>query len=187
MGMDVYGLKPKIRKNDGVNTSLNDGTYFRANVWGWRVIHQLTDVAIEMLTDEGLNTMNLNTRGWDNNSGKGLKKVKECLGLSVLLNNVILSFKEYDNLKDDDFIYLNTGMWVDIKSTFNVMGPDGQITEMVGGSLVEQPKEMETYTNWLYFEKHFEGKDFRPAHSITLLDFKEWVSFMNNSGGFQIC
>jgi hypothetical protein len=80
MGMDVKGRKPKDNK----------GEYFRANVWSWRPIHFLMDVAnslspINPIVNEDL------WKAMEYNDGAGLDNQNSCDRLAdafeKLLNN----------------------------------------------------------------------------------------------------
>jgi len=114
MGMDVYGLNPQLVgekpvapdwktateeqkdvyfKAQDAFEEANPGYYFRANVWAWRPIHVLCDLAINVAGAP------LSTEGWGDNSGNGLDTQLKCdiladaLDLFLILNNA--------NAKDD--------------------------------------------------------------------------------------
>ncbi len=75
MGMDVRGIKPRLKVDAGnfACTALaHAGEYFRANVWGWAPIRLICGW---MNNYWGLG---LDMAGWQYNDGKGLKTQNEC-------------------------------------------------------------------------------------------------------------
>ncbi len=100
MGMDVYGLNPRVRSEDPGDRSAATGAYFRANVWSWRPIHLLCDKVIELYN------LPLSTEGWENNGGQGLRTQQECDRLADALEAYLEDFPpEGDQVAVDLGVY----------------------------------------------------------------------------------
>ena len=87
MGMDVIGRKPKNKT----------GEYFRANVWSYRPIHWLCDVATQIHEErtgyDDLIPMKTLV-GMNYNDGYGLRSERKCKLLSDYLQSVVDCFFE---------------------------------------------------------------------------------------------
>lgn len=153
MGMDIYGK--------------NEPTYFRANLWGWRPIHNLSAMAIDKYN------LKLSTDGWENNDGCGLQTDKECKELATAITKMITEYELFND--DDDIIYLCLGMWCTNSGEFV---PDKEIEELnnkyTEGSIMKYPVVSS------------KGILVYPSHSTSLSRIKEWVAFLKECGGFQI-
>lgn len=190
MGMDVYGLNPQLVGEKPVapdwNTATqeekdvyfkaqdafeetNPGYYFRANVWAWRPIHVLCDLAIKVAGAP------LSTEGWGDNSGNGLDTQLKCdiladaLDLFLILNNT--NAKE-----DDDSVYICLGMWVYGNGTF----VSSELSEKLDK---DYPPGTIMY-NGVVGE---DGELLFPAHGVRIGYVKEFINFLRHCGGFEIC
>jgi hypothetical protein len=130
MGMDVYACNPTDPEND----------YFRANVWGWRPIHEFMGNACSHIYGEALD------RSMSFNDGQGIpaNQVEECADAMQ---------KDLDSLKDNYPEFIET---VDYE--------DGTVE--------------------LFVPFDDEWKD---HYKISLSRLQEWIDFVRNSGGFQVC
>lgn len=157
MGMDLMGLQPKNA----------DGEYFGANLWAWRPMHVICDLAIEQ------SSLDISTEGWEYNDGKGVKTQEKCDELADAITEYMHGFR----LKEDspDRAYLCLGMWVvdtgeflsdEEEEKLNTDYPPGTV-------LVSQVISKE-------------GKLVQPAHSISVERVKVFVNFLRNCGGFEI-
>lgn len=187
MGMDVYGLHPQLVGEKPVapdwNTATeeeknvyfkasdaweeeNPGYYFRANVWAWRPIHILCDLAIKVAD------LPLSTKGWSNNSGHGLKTQLDCDLLAASLE-LFLSLNTKNMKDEDDRIYVCMGMWVTNDGSFASIDQDKLNKEHPIGTILYNGVVSE------------DGLVF-PAHSVSLGYVKEFINFLRNCGGFEI-
>ena len=193
MGMDIYGLNPKLigiepkypdnydKLSDKakeyyweLNKEFNDnnpGRYFRANIWSWRPIHMACLAAItlhKLNFDEDLND-------WGFNDGGGLKTQKNCNELAVALEDLIDGFKFAEveffgyNMSEAWTIKLSNGYEVTdnekILNVLNMMYPkDTLITQM--------PKLKDT--------------TYYPSHVTEVDHLEEFTVFLRNCGGFKI-
>lgn len=190
MGMDVYGLNPQLVGEKPVapdwNTATeeqkdayfkaqddfeeaNPGYYFRANVWAWRPIHVLCDLAINVAGAP------LSTEGWGNNSGNGLDTQLKCdiladaLDLFLILNNA--------NAKDDDdSVYICFGMWVYGNGQF--------VNEDKSKKLNEEHPVGTIMYNGVVDE---DGQLVFPSHGVSLGHVRTFIKFLRHCGGFEIC
>lgn len=153
MGMDIYG---------------NSDTYFRANLWSWRPIHLLCDVAIQQYN------LDMNTDGWSYNDGCGLDTQDEC---DVLANKLelLLIDNGWANVADEERVYLCLGMWCtqeggfveeDVCNQLNEQFPEG--TLLLGGVI------------------HTDGKMYEPSHSTSIGHLREFIKFLRKCEGFKI-
>jgi len=95
MGMDVRGIKPRLKVDAGnfdYTALAHAGEYFRANVWGWAPIRLICG----WMNDHW--ELELNMEGWQYNDGKGLKTQYECDLLAGALEDIY----EYPNEWDED-------------------------------------------------------------------------------------
>jgi len=151
MGMDIYGK--------------NDSSYFRANLWGWRPIHAISEIAIDKYA------LSISTDGWSYNDGNGLETKQECTDLADAIEDMIKQFED----NNDDTIYLCLGMWC----THN-------------GSLLpeEETKELnEKYPEGTIINTAVitsKGTLVEPSHSTSVERLNEWVAFLRECDGFQI-
>lgn len=188
MGVDIYGRNPKIKsekpelnfetaseaEKDGYFKILDDweeenpGYYFRANWWSWRPIHLLADVAI--YTTE----LPLDTKGWDENGGHGLKTQEECDMLADAIDIILLLNKKHMS-EDDDRVYICLGSWVT---------QDGRF---IGDKKAKKLNEVHPIGTILYNGIVSEdGELVFPSHGASLSHVKEFITFLRSCGGFQI-
>jgi hypothetical protein len=151
MGMDVYGR--------------NDSGYFRANVWGWRPIHAISDMAIDK------HALSLSTDGWSYNDGHGLETKQECNILADAIEDMIKQFED----GDDDVIYLCLGMWCT---------HDGQFLSSEETKELNEKYPPNTILNSAVVTS--KGTLAEPSHSTSVERLNEWVSFLRECDGFQI-
>lgn len=185
--MDIFGMNPKLTgekpeidwENSDDETKKqyfkelnewennNPGHYFRANVWSWRPLNLIIDYVNQKYE------LDLETDGFGDNSGCGLDTQEECDKLAEGLK----LFLERAELNDEeDALYLCLGLWVDEKGVFitddaivnelNEEFPQGKIIQ---GSVITK-----------------DGNRYYPAWSTSVSHIREFISFLENCGGFNI-
>ena len=189
MGVDIYGIAPQTigerpERPDwdtvsdyeksmyfnalGVWEDQNPGVYFRSNWWGWRPIHAIADMAINLMS------LPLNTHLWGENSGGGLKTQEEC----DMLADAIEAFMALNNANmhdDEDRFYLCLGGW----ETSGVGN--------VGRNIVSELNEQYPIGTILYRGVvASNGKLAFPSHSAPLYHITNFVTFLRKCGGFEI-
>lgn len=186
MGVDIYGIKPKVKHQmperpdtfDSEQDKIaylqsyeqweedNPGVYFRSNWWGWRPILFICNVAI----DES--KIKIDTRLWGENSGGGLRSQQKCNLLADAIEKII---EQLAMEKDNDVIYTAHGMWVDNTGAF------------VGEELNRKLNDIHPIGSILYSSIVLEdGGIYSPAHGTSLFHIKEFINFLRNCGGFEI-
>jgi hypothetical protein len=185
MGMDIYGLNPKLLSpkpeivwetaSDEAKSEYfkiieeweeeNPGYYFRANIWSWRPIQ----IAISLVNTHY--KLGLDISGFDENSGQGLKTQEDCDLLAQYLEKY-LSILE---LKDGETMYISMGIWVDENGKF--------LSSEEEEKLNLQFKQGESFYSSIVTE---DGKLVRPSHAIRYNHFKEFITFLRHCGGFEI-
>lgn len=187
--MDVYGLHPKIVgekphapvwaeatdeekdvyfKAQDEWEEENPGYYFRANVWAWRPIHVICDMAINIME------LPFSTDGWGNNSGNGLETQEECDMLADAIET-FLTLNEANAKEDDDTMYIALGMWI-----YN----DGQfVSEAEREKLNNDYPEGSIMYNGVVNE---DGQLAFPAHGVSINHVRSFVNFLRHCGGFEI-
>jgi len=149
MGMDVYGR--------------NDSGYFRANMWGWRPIHAISEMAIDK------HALSLSTDGWSYNDGHGLETKQEC---NILADAILDMVKP---LEYEETIYLCLGMWCTHDGSF--------LSEEETKELNEKHPQGSILNSAVVTSK---GKFAEPSHSTSVERLNEWVAFLRECDGFQI-
>lgn len=190
MGMDVYGLNPQLvgekpkapdwgtatqeekdvyfKAQDAFEES-NPGYYFRANIWSWRPIHILCDLAIEIVNAP------LSTEGWGDNSGNGLKTQLECDILADALD-LFLTLNQANAKSNDDSVYICFGMWV---------YGNGQFVDEEKRKKLDKDHPIGTIMyNGVVNE---DGDLIFSAHGVRLGHVREFIKFLRYCGGFEIC
>lgn len=186
MGVDIYGISPKLRsEKPEINYEMasekekegywkiaddwekeNPGYYFRSNWWGWRPIHVLADIAINVAE------LPFTTKGWGGNNGHGLKTQEDCDLLADAMELVLLLNKK--NVEEDtDKIYICLGSWVTSDGRF--VSNDEKLNE-------DYPSATILYSGVISGE----GELVFPAHSASLSLVKEFITFLRECGGFEI-
>jgi hypothetical protein len=189
MGVDIAGINPQIvgeypkepdwktatdyekdRYYDELDAfrSANPGVYFRSNWWGWRPIHAIADMAINMAE------LPFNTNEWGENSGAGLDDQEQCDALAdaieafMILNN--------RNMHDeDDAFYLCLGSWTDSRGHFLDSKKIAKLNQ-------EHPIGTILYRGVV----DSEGDLVFPSHSAPLYHITNFVTFLRKCGGFEI-
>jgi len=159
MGMDVYGREPKTET----------GKYFRANVWSWRPIHALIEIA-NLLNGERLVPDDVMLHmGF--NDGAGLKTKQSCNALADAIERLLLH----------PSIIREHGM--------EVLGRDGE-------RFISFPRDDSTLlcdkTGRLYSPEDMEAgeakrEDLRSAYQTSEEHVREFITFLRNCGGFEVC
>jgi len=189
MGVDIYGISPKLNSEEPVRIDHmtateeqrdayyvamenfqeeNPGYYFRANWWSWRPIHLIADLAIKVAD------LPLSTKGWGSNDGDGLKTQLDCDLLADAMDMfIILNKKEMS--EDNDRIYICMGAWVRQDGTFINADLEEQLSE-------EHPLGTVMYSGVV----DSTGTLAFSAHSVSLDYIKEFITFLRNCGGFEI-
>ena len=192
MGVDVYGRNPIMRtpppeeinwqtatreeqdKNWEARSeweSQNPGSYFCSNWWGWRPIQHMI---IEADYRYGLN---IDTIGYGNNDGSGLKTQEECDRLANALELYLKTAQSFSELnEEDDRIFLCMGSW---------SREDG--TSLYGTKLHDEL--CESYPEGTLLLGGVVTKDgdvCHPTHSTSLYRINKFIAFLRECGGFEI-
>lgn len=190
MGVDISGLNPVIVSTrpqsidyatsteeqkeaywdalDKYNEE-NPGIYFRSNWWGWRPIHMLCDIVSRK------HQLRINTTGWGENSGYGLRSPKKCEDLANALEDHIKTFLTEELKDDDDRMYLCMGSWSTDQGKF--------LPQEVDDKLQEQYPFGTVLFNGVVLK---DGTVAYPSHGSSLGHLKNWIAFLRNCGGFEI-
>lgn len=195
MGMDIYGLNPKlVGEKPEINwTNVtpedrevylqkihefednNPGYYFRANVWAWRPMAEI------ILACSQTYKLDLPQELVDNihsNSGAGLKTQDECTVLANFMDSYItLKFNDWE------YIGLNTGWYY--KKTINSKG------EIASTSVDTAEAERVAYVlgdKVFIKEGEFEvdGFNYTTSHACSMEHLQQFITFLRNCGGFEI-
>lgn len=156
MGMDINGLNP----------TSEHGSYFRANLWGWRPIHYLCAKANEV------GKLNYDMSNWGYNDGGGLKTPTKCRKLANALE-AMLSDDDRMNAPEDK-IYICLGMWV-TAGTGQFVGETEQLNEAYPMGTIMYNAIVDA-----------KGRHLESAHSIDREFLNEWIQFLRECGGFEI-
>jgi hypothetical protein len=185
MGMDIYGLNPKLTSEKPEidwDTSTeesrkeyfkildeweeeNPGHYFRASIWSWRPLNVLIDFVLMK------KELDCNTSSFGENSGGGFKEQYQCDVIADGLEEIV----EQMNVENQDNLYLNLGMWVNYNGTFNVPNE-------IQDQLNKEQKELFLFTPIVASN----GELVIPAHSTSKKHIEEFVKFLRHCGGFEI-
>ena len=158
MGMDVYGKNPD--------------TYFRANVWSWRPIVDLTDIFLDAIKGSRYeDRFKINTEDWHYNDGAGLDNQDQCNLLARGLEAII----KKKGWHDDDTIYAVRGRWDKIGG--------GQIHHNTE-AMLNRKFPLGTIMCNAYVHKN--GNIYYPSYGIEVSHLKEFISFLENCEGFNI-
>jgi hypothetical protein len=157
MGMDVYGRKPKN----------GDGEYFRANVWGWRPIHALCVHAIDKFQ------LGFNTDYLGSNDGRGLRSQGQCDKLADALDKIVSDLE--NNLMDTEMSqYFKIFDHPQYGKGIEMSAPGGMMCDDQGRFISpDEAKKNNIKTHSPY--------------SIEISYLREWIKFLRNCGGFEIC
>lgn len=177
MGVDIHGrnpilLKPKpVRENFNTNSSFydavrdweraNPGDYFGTNFWTWRPIYAVMQQANEKFG------LGLDLYGLGENSGFGLKTQGECNLLADALEKIL-------DIYDSDSIQVCYGSWSDLTGK--------RLTEEEIDSLNQDyPRGTILYTGIAMSDKIAISN-----HYAHIQEFKDFINFLRNCGGFEV-
>ena len=190
MGVDISGLNPTILSErperidfekateteretywEAVNKwqEENPGEYFASNWWAWRPIHMLCEIVSRKYQ------LRVNTNGWGENSGYGLRSPKKCEELANALEDHINTHLTEGLKEDNDRIYLCMGSWCTDEGKF--------LSQEVDDKLQEQYPFGTVLFNGVVLE---DGTVAYPSHGTSLGHLKNWIAFLKNCGGFEI-
>jgi hypothetical protein len=190
MGVDISGLNPTILSErpesidfenvtdaeretywEAVNKwkEENPGEYFASNWWAWRPIHMLCEIVSRKYQ------LRVNTNGWGENSGYGLRSPKKCEELANALEDHINTHLTEGLKEDNDRIYLCMGSWCTDEGKF--------LSQEVDDKLQEQYPFGTVLFNGVVLE---DGTVAYPSHGTSLEHLKNWIAFLRNCGGFEI-
>lgn len=156
--MDVYGKKPE--------------TYFRANVWSWRPIVDLTGIFLDAIKGSAYDDkIKIDTYQWHYNNGAGLDNQDQCNLLARGLEAII----KKKGWHDDDTIYAVRGCW-------NKIG-GGQIHHNTEAML---NRKFPYGTIMCNAYVHTNGNVYYPSYGIEVSHLKEFISFLKECDGFKI-
>jgi hypothetical protein len=190
MGVDISGLNPTILSERPASINYekateaeketywealdkwrdeNPGEYFASNWWGWRPIHMLCEIVSRKYQ------LRINTNGWGENSGYGLRSPKKCEELANALEDHINTHLTEGLKEDNDRIYLCMGSWCTDEGKF--------LNREVDDKLQEQYPFGSVLFNGVVLE---DGTVAYPSHGTSLEHLKNWIAFLRNCGGFEI-
>jgi hypothetical protein len=156
MGMDINGLNPSTER----------GSYFRANLWGWRPIHYLCAKANEV------SKLGYDMSNWGYNDGGGLKAKTKCRKLANALESLLADDERIN--KPEDKIYIALGMWVEA-GTGQFVGETDALNEVYPMGTIMYNTIVDA-----------NGRHLEPAHSIDREFLGEWITFLRECNGFEI-
>ena len=158
MGMDVMGRAPKSK----------EGEYFRANVWSWRPIHALIDIANIRNGNRLVPRRVMQYLG--SNDGQGLEDQESCDRLAKALEWLLAhpaAIREH-------------GMEI---------GKDDE-GEFIGFPAEASPllcdKDGHLYTEEDARKRKIALKELRSAYQTPLSHVREFITFLRNCGGFEV-
>lgn len=198
MGMDVYGLKPKIKgkrpeidwdkpttekerdkyfKDLSKFEAENVGYYFRNNVWWWRPLANLITVLNEdWLTDEQKERL-------QDNSGfefSELEAIKIKLSLENVINNGWLKKAEEQWKKEAK----QAELWnAQIKEQMEKLKKQA-IKETAKANIIPRDYPPHLKLKW---DKLWKSEDKTSSYPVSLKNVKNFVAFLNECGGFKVC
>ena len=198
MGMDIYGLKPKVKgkkpeidwdkpttekERDKYYEDLskfeaeNVGYYFRNNVWFWRPLANLITVLNEdWLTDEQKERL-------QDNSGfefSELEAIKIKLSLEKVINNGWLKKAEEQWKKEAK----QAELWnAQIKEQMEKLKKQA-IKETAKANIIPRDYPPHLKLKW---DKLWESEDRTSSYPVSLENVKNFVAFLNECGGFKVC
>jgi len=159
MGMDVIGRKPKTEK----------GAYFRANVWSWRPIHAL--IAIADARNGGRLVPEETMRLMCSNDGAGLKSQKTCNALADALERLLarpclITEHGLDILEEDGERVIR-------------FPRNSSPTMCDKGGRFWSPEDVKA--------GKVRQEDLRSPYDTSFDHVREFVTFLRNCGGFEVC
>lgn len=191
MGVDISGLNPVIvsERPDYITNwddatdeqreayweaihkykEENPGVYFSASWWSWRPIQALCDMVSRKYK------LRVNTNGWGENSGYGLRSPKKCEELADAIEKHLAEVHSEHLKEDDDRVYLCLGSWCTDDGKFLAKETDTKLEEDYPFGTV--------LFNGVVLE---DGTVAYPSHCSSLGQFKSWIAFLRNCGGFEI-
>jgi hypothetical protein len=186
MGMDIFGLNPKLTEKkpeiEFENSTeeertaywqkmdewkeANPGCYFRANLWSWRVINKIINlVNVDF-------KLNLDVEGFGSNSGNGLNNHEDCNELADAMERYLQINNDF---KSSEIMYLNLGMWVADDNTFNV-----------NQEIENQLNDKFPVGTILYSSVVTENGLVKPAWGTSIKHVRKFIEFLRNCNGFEI-
>ena len=172
MGMDVYGRNPKNET----------GEYFRANVWGWRPIHFLCGFCVEKHEVETGYDDLIPEKTFDRmseNSGAGLRSDRKC--------NLLANHLKY--FVDETF---SKGVWhqhsPEVGSTIGVNEDNDFYIDFHNKMYVGSPDPVTGGCKFLTDEELKDPNvEKHSPYTVEKEDIEEFIVFLKNCGGFQVC
>lgn len=193
MGVDIYGLSPKLTKpkpeipDDYQDLDSDDqkafwdlteeweqdnpGYYFRNNWWHWRPIQMLIGVFNESYS---LNIPEDVMKSLGSNDGNGVKDKSQCEQLASCFKEFVQQMKKNDH----KVVYLNTGWWHFADKQLN------------GGKSIDDQelidKLNEKYPGLFFEAPTLNGVDYEASHGTNVDNLEEFALFLENCNGFEI-
>lgn len=189
MGVDISGRNPIIRgtrpeidwdtateevkeqywEDLSIWQRENPGDYFRANWWSWRPIHLLIEHVNQV------NGLGIDTSYYGSNDGAGPEDQETCNRLADALQEVIDANPNL--VEDDDTIYLVLGSWTTLEGHFISQEKMAEYTQHLPevGSIIYHPLVME------------DGAIITPSHGTAKWHLQNFIDFLRECGGFEIC
>jgi hypothetical protein len=192
MGMDIFGRKPEFLSKKPVKIDFRNstdeqkeeywnayekweneipGTYFHSNIWGWRTILTLVEIANDKYKLE------MDMSYWDSNSGRGLHTQEQCDQLADALE-LMMNDNFYKEFMADDSNEIQAA-----RKCWEVIDT-GKI------SLEDEADLNEQYPcGTIFFDPVVTKKGVRVQSSYSCLseEIKDWILFLRACGGFEIC
>jgi hypothetical protein len=198
MGMDVYGLKPKIKgKRPEIDWNKptteeernkyfkklekfeaeNVGYYFRNNVWFWRPLANLITVLNEeWLTEEQKERLQDNS-GFEFSEEEAIR-IK--LSLEKAINSGWLKKAEKQWKKEAK----QAELWnAQINEQMEKLKKEA-IKETAQAHIVPRDYPPHLKLKW---DKLWESEDRTSNYPVSLKNAEEFVAFLNECGGFKVC
>lgn len=193
MGVDIYGLSPKLTKpkpeipDDYQDLDSDDqkafwdiieeweqenpGYYFRNNWWHWRPIQMLISVFNESYN---LNIPADEIKSLGGNDGNGVKDKGQCEQLASCFKQFVEMMKK----ENQKVVYLNTGWWHFADKQLN------------GGKSIDDQelidKLNEKYPGLFFEAPTLNGVDYEASHGTNVDNLEEFALFLENCNGFEI-
>ena len=143
----------------------NPGDYFRSNWWGWRPIVAICEMA------DMTHQLNLDFTNWGSNDGAGLDTQEDCNKLADALEELS---KEFFDVEDVQELQLCMGSWCTLDGKFIPSELTETLNEEYYGQIITSPIVTK------------DGMVVQSSHSVDKKHLQRFISFLRESGGFEI-
>lgn len=199
MGMDIFGLKPKLKQGVDKPTidwdkstksertkyfenltnyhNQNVGEYFRNNVWNWRPLANfIIELNKDWLSDEQRENLH-NNSGYEFNNHQA-QEIKN--SLVEALNNGLIKKTETLWLEQSKI----SKKWNDRIIKLKKLLHKKAVKETSNTDIVPNAYPPELQLKW---DKLSEQFDYTPSYPVSESNVKDFVKFLDECGGFKIC